>query len=544
MKFTSLSATICLCFLVLIGVSVRLPGLHEGIWLDEAHVYYVASANNLSELISRLIPVEYSPPLFYVLMHYWQYLAGTGEIAIKIPALVFGLALIPAVYWLAKDIGGHVVGLLCAFFVAVSPQCVFYSLECRAYSLATLLYCLATFLYCQIIAKNPKVKYSLLLSLCLIVILFLHYTGILLLASLAAATLILYLRKQVCMKMRDLLLIFVLPVMIFLPWLSVMLGQMHAGFDWTHRKLWSEWLNVFLVNTVLASPISFWSPPPVVLSLGPILCLLLPLTVIMCCRHKDFFTSTGIKNPNRLIVIGACFLLPAALEGYVTPLTDRYMVPFAPFAWILFSTCALAWYRYYDPQYGRNKWIKSSLAWRLTQMIVVPLALLAIGYFNLLDVLSRNKMPLSAARALSRDIVSGKFKNTIFILVPDLTMSTMSYYLSKADIIFPGPIRGCVRWDDTTPFKPAEYENLFKNPNLVKLTEQRIANLPLAVYPRLAMVRESCMFDTPQMPCRQIADNLQSWLKKTYRFVGVIEYPATVEAYSMLLFDRDKAVAP
>ncbi len=534
MKIPKTYLTICL--LVLLGLVMRLPELHEGFWRDETHVYYVASASKFAVLIARLIPVEFNPPVFYVLMHYWQMLVGGGEVGMKIPALLFGLALIPVVYLLGKQVAGSTVGILAAALVTFSPQAVFFSLQCRAYSLAALVDCIIVLLYCRILAKNINLKYQIALSLCLLLTLYNHYTGLLLLLSLGVATIVLWLRGERKLSLYRWAIILLLPLLGFLPWLKIIMEHVHTGFHWTQNPLWYEWIRVFIVNLLLASPVSFDIIPLVLFNTT--FFMLLALIALKSYHQRGFLNSVGIKNINMLMVLGICLLIPAALEGYVTPQTDRYIVPFASFAWVIFATSSVIWWRHVNSLFVEGKSKISLRTWQLANFLTVLGSLLILVYFNCQDVIFHSKFPLSAASTLAADMAKGKFKNTAFVFIPDMTLCNIPYYLKHMQSPSPMSIHGGIRWNDATPYSPAQYQELFKNPHLVQELEERISNLPLDKYPKLAFVRENYMPDTKEMPCLQTANALQAWLNKTYKFKGSMEYLGLMEVDSISIFDR------
>ncbi len=520
-------------FLTLIGFLLRLLYLHDGFWRDETHVYYIASANNIAALISRLIPVECTPPAFYVLMHHWVNIFGTSDVAMKIPSFIFGLLLIPVIYLLGKEVGGRSVGIISAVIVTFSPLAAFFSLQCRAYCLAALLYCFAGLFYCRIINSNKSVKYPILLSLSLLVALYVHYTALLLIAALVLTTIILWRRKQASMSMLRWGFVFLVPLLAFIPWLKVLSVHIQTSFR-SPIPFWYEWVGMLIANIRAGNPVL--SEANLVILYDIVFFLLFAWIIFKIQKQEDFLNSMGIKNPNKLMAITMCFLLPAAMEGYATPQAVRYMFPFAPFEWILFATCAVCCWNYYF------NWTISNQSNRRQKIAILSGTLLALAfiYFDVESMITRNKLPLSGARPFSHDLSAGKFKNTAFVFIPDATVCTIDYYVrhnkrvTNAEALLSG-IHGYTRWNDKTPCIPAQYEALFNDPNCLPLVKKNISNLPLDKYQTLIFVCESGAMNEAG---EQIATNLREWLDKTYELKAINGYMGRLEGYIMFVYDR------
>ena len=67
--------------------------LDSGYWIDEAITVGIAS-HDLGD-IPALLRLDGSPPLFYLLLHGWMALAGTGEAATRALPLLFALLAVP-----------------------------------------------------------------------------------------------------------------------------------------------------------------------------------------------------------------------------------------------------------------------------------------------------------------------------------------------------------------------------------------------------------------------------------------------------------------
>ncbi len=132
--------------LALAGLTVVALGLRlvvtRGLWLDEATS--VAQARmSFSGMLADLGWADVHPPLHHVITWVSVRLLGDGPLAVRIPSILAGAAVVPAVAGLARDLYGRRAALIAAALCAVSPLLVWYSQEARMYALFTLLAVLA-----------------------------------------------------------------------------------------------------------------------------------------------------------------------------------------------------------------------------------------------------------------------------------------------------------------------------------------------------------------------------------------------------------------
>ena len=115
--------------------------LDSGYWIDEAITVGIAS-HDVGD-IPRMLRLDGSPPLFYLLLHGWMALAGTGEAATRALALVFALVAVPVSWWAGSAVFGRRAGALAAVGAAGCPFLTYYAQETRMYSLVAVLSVLA-----------------------------------------------------------------------------------------------------------------------------------------------------------------------------------------------------------------------------------------------------------------------------------------------------------------------------------------------------------------------------------------------------------------
>jgi len=90
---------------------------------------------------------ESAPPLYYALAWIWTQITGTGPWGLRSLSAVAGVATIPVVYLVGRELRTPRTGLVAAALVAVNPMLIWYSQEARAYALLTF-FCALSLLYC------------------------------------------------------------------------------------------------------------------------------------------------------------------------------------------------------------------------------------------------------------------------------------------------------------------------------------------------------------------------------------------------------------
>jgi mannosyltransferase len=199
--------------LVLTAASVllRTGALDAGYWIDEAIAVGIAS-HDPGE-IPALLRQDGSPPLYYLLLHGWMELFGSGEAATRTLSLLFAALAVPAAWWAA--------GMRAALVVAVCPFLTIYAQEARMYTLVAVLSLVATAAF---VRRRPVV-----LAAALTLLLYTHTWGVFLLAALALVWL-------VGDRDRGLLAAGAAVAVLYLPWVPSLLFQaLHTGAPWSLR---------------------------------------------------------------------------------------------------------------------------------------------------------------------------------------------------------------------------------------------------------------------------------------------------------------------
>lgn len=224
-----------LALLVGLSVLLRTRALDASLWIDEG--ISVGIASHPVADIPGLLRQDGSPPLYYLLLHAWIALAGTGEAALRVPSLLFALATIPAALWAGRSLFGARAGWLCAALAAVMPFLTAYAQEVRMYALVALLSVVATTAFLHAFAFRRR-NYLPLFAAALGLLLYTHYWAFFFALGLLAALAALVLdaaRTERRGLLVDGVLGFGVPLVAFLPWLPTFAFQLeNTGAPWSN----------------------------------------------------------------------------------------------------------------------------------------------------------------------------------------------------------------------------------------------------------------------------------------------------------------------
>lgn len=193
-------------------IYLPLPSL----WVDEAWLANV-SKEPVSVIINKLLTTDAHPPVYYLIIKFVRFIFGSSEVILRFPALLFGLALVPAVYFFGKELFSKRVGLWSSFLAATSYFIIWFSHQARMYTLAALLSVLSSCFFARLL-KNFNRKNLLFYVLFSVLGVYTHYWLILVIFS-HFVFLVLSLKKIKIRELRRYFLAQVAIFLFFLPWL-------------------------------------------------------------------------------------------------------------------------------------------------------------------------------------------------------------------------------------------------------------------------------------------------------------------------------------
>jgi hypothetical protein len=217
------------------------------LWLDESLTVEIAR-RPVAGLLDALRQ-DGSPPLYYLLLHLWIGVVGTGDVAVRALSGILSLSTLP-VAWIAGRRVGQIavmfdsgdaatpgrVGTATLVLFACSPYAIRYGSETRMYSLVVLLVLLFGLALVRAL-ERPSRRRLLVLTVSTTALVYTHYWTFLLLAT-VAVFLAVQARRRAAYRRPALaaLAAVTASAVPFVPWMPSFLFQMlHTGTPWAAR---------------------------------------------------------------------------------------------------------------------------------------------------------------------------------------------------------------------------------------------------------------------------------------------------------------------
>lgn len=170
-----------LVLIVAVAAAVRIYGLgYQSYWYDELFSAYISNpAHSLADVISLTL-ADVHPPLYQVAMWSSYRWLGYTEWAGRLPSMLAGIAIVPALFLLGQELFGRRTGLYAAALAVPNFYLVYYAQEARSYGFLCLLCALSFYCFLRALRGNSwlSVFFYVLASIAL---LYTHYFGFVLL---------------------------------------------------------------------------------------------------------------------------------------------------------------------------------------------------------------------------------------------------------------------------------------------------------------------------------------------------------------------------
>lgn len=173
---------IILAGVMILALTLRLIRLDMPLWGDETASWAFARRTPFLEMW-RYALHDPSPPLYYVLNHFMIRTFGIGPWALRLLSVIFGILIIPIVFWgMQEATFNKIDSLLAILLISTSSLLIYYSQEARAYAMLAFLSTVSLVLLFRYFQKHGFIS-LILYSISVILISVTHRYGYLLIAS-------------------------------------------------------------------------------------------------------------------------------------------------------------------------------------------------------------------------------------------------------------------------------------------------------------------------------------------------------------------------
>ena len=234
--------------IIIIGIIfILIPAFHRGLWFDES--YSVAISNKSFGEIWKITGNDVHPALYYWLLHIVNLIFGYNILAYRLFSVLAIIILGILGYTHIRKDFGEKVGIMFSFLTYFLPIMNTYAQELRMYSWSCLIVSLMgiyAYRFYKSINTKQELKYLIVFGIFSICSCYIHYYA-LVTACLINLILLIYLiknRKQCPKTLRNFLILAIIQIVLYIPWLMYLAGQLvHVGGGF--------WIKVGPINTTV-----------------------------------------------------------------------------------------------------------------------------------------------------------------------------------------------------------------------------------------------------------------------------------------------------
>jgi 4-amino-4-deoxy-L-arabinose transferase-like glycosyltransferase len=147
--------------ILLAALALRLYNLEaSSFWIDEL-TQIRRSRLSFFAMLKDVVREVSAVPIEYAVTHFVYYYIGRSEGILRLPAVLWGVSSVAAVYYLGRRMFDRTTGLLAAALLAFMPIQVYYSQEMRPYILASMMVLLTTLAFHRALTLNTRGAWAL-----------------------------------------------------------------------------------------------------------------------------------------------------------------------------------------------------------------------------------------------------------------------------------------------------------------------------------------------------------------------------------------------
>ena len=180
----------------LVTSMIVLPNIiRESLWVDEIWSATAVKTQSLNLMFSEFILKDVHPPLYHIILYYWERIIGSSDFDLRILSYFFIIISLIASYLLLKKFFTHRIAVLFVVLSAFTPSILYYAQEARMYALLYALANIVSILFFIFIAKlknNQKIEKKLIITYSIIGVLicYTHFFGYLIIFSLSSVVIL------------------------------------------------------------------------------------------------------------------------------------------------------------------------------------------------------------------------------------------------------------------------------------------------------------------------------------------------------------------
>ena len=302
----------------------------DGLHIDEKFTFDLVR-HDLWYIITYTMTNDCNPPLFYIIDHFSLLAFGPTIFAERLPAVIFGILLIPATFLLGREIRGDTLGLFSAACVTTLGNIWYYSQFGRAYTMTAFMFVVLCVFYIRLIRMDGSTRNWLAVTLIAVLLAFTHLYSIIPIVFMFGYLIWLYGRDSI----KWMALTFALSSPLLLLFNAILMWRMEG------RGLTTlDWYGAPFNQLVIFAPLEFF---------GFVFVIMIPLLVYATYLYRH-------DRVVRVLMVSSVLSYGVLLAVCdITPVFLRYLIPLVP-VWVAVAFLPVS--RFVDsPDYNpAQKW--------------------------------------------------------------------------------------------------------------------------------------------------------------------------------------------
>src|SRR3989338_11075563 len=139
---------------LLLATALRIIGLDQSLWLDEAININNAAMLSFKSLFFNYSLGDFHPPLYHLVIKAWISVFGISEPAVRTPSILFAIGTIYLTYLIGRKLYDQKTGIIAALLLATAPLHIYYSQEARMYMMAAFFTTLSIYFFLKLLEKD------------------------------------------------------------------------------------------------------------------------------------------------------------------------------------------------------------------------------------------------------------------------------------------------------------------------------------------------------------------------------------------------------
>ena len=144
--------------ILIITLGLRLIGISQSLWLDEAISINVAKLP-IGQIISDFSVSDFHPPGYYWFLNLWIRIFGDTVPMMRLSSVLFSVITVFEIYKIGEILKNKKTGLWAAWFAAINPLMIYYGQELRMYAMMTMWLTGAVYYWIKLVT-DKKGKYD------------------------------------------------------------------------------------------------------------------------------------------------------------------------------------------------------------------------------------------------------------------------------------------------------------------------------------------------------------------------------------------------